>query len=175
MGAVRTPMIVVAWLCATAAAVGVSWLGVRTVVHDAVLMPPQLAVPASPVRTGTPPPTPPATSVLPTTPSSVPPATTTSPAATTTTRAASTPTPTTTAKPPVNTNVHSYSVKGGQVVLSLSSTSATLVSATPADGYSVQVWQEDGWLRVDFSSSGGTSSVFATWNGHPPSVQTYET
>ena len=80
----------------------------------------------------------------------------------------------TTAKPPVNTNVHSYTVKGGQVVLSLGATAATLVSATPAEGYSVQVWQEDGWLRVDFSSSGGTSSVFATWNGHPPSVQTYE-
>jgi hypothetical protein len=174
MGAVRTPMIAVAWLCATAAAVGVSWLGVRTVVHDAVLMPPELAVPASQVLTGTPPPTPPATSVPPTTPSSVRP-TTTVPPTTTTATTTGQPTTTATPKPPVNTNVHSYTVKGGQVVLSLGATSATLVSATPAEGYAVQVWQEDGWLRVDFSSSGGTSSVFATWNGHPPSVQTYET
>jgi hypothetical protein len=172
MGAVRTPMIAVAWLCATAAAVGVSWLGVRTVVHDAVLMPPRLAVPTSPVRTGTPPPTLGATSVLPTTHTSVRTTTTTTATSTTTATAAST--TTTSAKPPVNTNVHSYTVRGGQVVLSLGATSATLVSATPAEGYSVQVWQENGWLRVDFSSSGGTSSVFATWNGHPPSVQTYE-
>lgn len=170
MGAVRSLSIVVAWLAATAVAVGVSWLGVRTVVHDAVLAPPQLAVPASPLPTGTPPPTPPATSVPPTTTSAVRPTTATPPATSTTVPTTKKAVPTT-----VNPNVHSYSVQGGQVVLSLTDTAATLVSATPADGYSVQVWQETGWLRVDFSSTGGTSSVFATWNGHPPSVQTYET
>jgi hypothetical protein len=174
MGAVRTPMIVVAWLCATAAAVGVSWLGVRTVVHDAVLMPPRLAVPADALRTGTPPPTPAATSVLPTTPTSAPATTTTTTPATSTTTTTAASTTMTPGKARVDGTVHSYTVRGGQVVLSIGATSATLVSATPADGYSVQVWQEDGWLRVDFSSGGGTSSVFATWNGHPPSVQTYE-
>jgi hypothetical protein len=65
-------------------------------------------------------------------------------------------------------------VKGGQVVLSMDDTSASLVSATPADGYGVQVWTEDGWLRVDFSAGDTTSTVIATWNGHPPTVQTYE-
>lgn len=60
------------------------------------------------------------------------------------------------------------------MVLDLSPTQATLVSATPTNGYSVQVWQETGWLRVDFSNGNGTSTVFATWNGHPPAVQTYQ-
>jgi hypothetical protein len=169
MGAVRSLSIVVAWLAATAVAVGVSWLGVRTVVHDAVVTPPEIAVPASPLPSGTPPPTPPATSVLPSPTTTVRPITTTPTATSTTVPTTKSVAPTT-----VNANVHSYSVQGGQVVLSLSPTSATLVSATPSDGYSVQVWQETGWLRVDFSSSGGTSSLFATWNGHPPSVQTYE-
>jgi hypothetical protein len=173
MGVVRSPTIVVAWLAATAAAVGVSWLGVRTVVHDAVLSPPQLAVPASPLPSGTPPPTPPATSVPPPTTPSVRP-TTTTPSATPTTKPTPPPTTRSTAPTTVNADVHSYSVQGGQVVLSLSATSATLVSATPSDGYSVQVWQETGWLRVDFGSAAGTSSLFATWNGHAPSVQTYE-
>jgi hypothetical protein len=165
MGAVRNPTFALAWLAATTAAVAVSWLGVRTVVHDAVLSPPQLAVPASPVGTGTPPPVPPSTTPVPTTTSVGPTSVTTTPPPTTTT---------TTTAPPTSSNVHSYAVRGGQVVLSLGATSATLVSATPANGFAVQVWQETGWLRVDFSAPSGTSSVFATWNGHPPSVQTFE-
>jgi hypothetical protein len=173
MGAVRAPMIAVAWMCATAAAVGVSWLGVRTVVHDAVMKPVQVQLPASVVPTGTPPPTEHMTAILPTSTTSVRPTTTTPPATTTT----SSPVATTTTTAPATTtdaNVHRYAVKGGEVVLSMTSTQATLVSATPADGYSVQAWQETGWLRVDFTSGNATSSVFATWNGHPPSVQTYE-
>jgi hypothetical protein len=174
MGAVRAPTIAVAWLCATAAAVGVSWLGVRTVVHDAALTPLQLAVPVSSVGTGTPPPTPDATSVTPTPTPSVRPTTVPPSAPTTRSKAASTSTAPTSPSTTANSTVHSYTVTGGQVVLSLDATSATLVSATPADGYSVQVWQESGWLRVDFSNSAGTTSLFATWNGHPPSVQTYQ-
>jgi hypothetical protein len=171
MGAVRAPMIAVAWMCATAAAVGVSWLGVRTVVHDAVMKPVQLQVPATSVPTGSPPPTERLTAVSPTPSTSV--------RSTTTTPSTTTATPTTTHRTTTTTtttdaDVHRYTVKGGEVVLSMTQTRATLVSATPAAGYSVQVWQETGWLRVDFTSGNATSSVFATWNGHPPSVQTYE-
>jgi hypothetical protein len=158
MGAVRSPTIVLAWLAATAAAVAVSWLGVRTVVHDAVVTPPRLAVPsvsAGTVRPPEPPSTPPSTTAIP--------SSTTSPAR-----------PRTTTTTPRPSDVHTYSVRGGQVVLALSTTAATLVSATPADGYTVQVWQETGWLRVDFSAPGDTWSVFATWNGHPPAVQTFD-
>lgn len=162
----RSPTFALAWLAATAAAVAVSWLGVRTVVHDAVLSPPELAVPASPLATGSPPPIPPST----TTTTTVPPTTTSIQPATTT----GTTTTTTTTPPPTSSNVHSYAVRGGEVVLSLGPASATLVSATPANGFAVQEWQENGWLRVDFSAPSGTSSLFATWNGHPPAVQTFE-
>lgn len=65
-------------------------------------------------------------------------------------------------------------MQGGQVVLDLGTESATLVSATPADGYAVQNWRQPQWLRVDFTSGDRTSSVIVTWNGHPPIVQTYE-
>lgn len=167
MGAVRSLTIAIAWLAATAAAVGVSWLGVRTVVDDAVL-PQRIAVPTSPVSTGMPPPTPVVTSVSPTPPSTVRPSGT--PMRTTTTA----PTTTTTVTTQSSSDTQRYAVPGGVVVLDLSPTRATLVSATPANGYSVQVWQETGWLRVDFSSGNGTSTVFATWNGHPPAVQTYQ-
>jgi hypothetical protein len=156
MGAVRSPAIVLAWLAATAAAVAVSWLGVRTVVHDAVVTPPRLTVPVTSAGTVRPPVPPPVSST-----------TTTPPTITTTITV-----PTTTRSAP--DDVHTYSVRGGQVVLALSAASATLVSATPANGYTVQTWQETGWLRVDFSAPGDTWSVFATWNGHPPSVQTFD-
>lgn len=166
MCAVRSLTIVVAWLAATLAAVVVSWLGVRTVVPEAVLAPPQIAVPAAPVTTGTPPPSPPRATT-----------TTTAPPLTSAIRSTTTtkPVPATTTTTPSSSDVHSYTVPGGQVVLALTPTQATLVSATPASGYSVQSWEETGWLRVDFSNSAGTSTVFATWNGHPPTVQTYQT
>jgi hypothetical protein len=73
--------------------------------------------------------------------------------------------------------VHSYTVDGGRVVLDLEPASASLVSATPNAGWRMQVWTaQQGWLRVTFTSADGAkaSSVFATWNGHPPTVQAYE-
>jgi hypothetical protein len=36
----------------------------------------------------------------------------------------------------------------------------------------VHTWHNSGWLRVDFTMGRRTSSLFATWNGHEPSVQT---
>jgi hypothetical protein len=71
--------------------------------------------------------------------------------------------------------VHSYPVRGGNVVLELLASSARLVSATPVAGSRVQSWEGAGWLRVDFLTGTTTvSSVFATWNGTPPTVQTAE-
>lgn len=75
-------------------------------------------------------------------------------------------------------NIHSYAVDGGRVVLDLGTASATFVSATPdGGGWQMQVWNQDGWIRVDFTAPAGnsTSTVFCTWNGHPPTVQTYVT
>ncbi|MCK9900382.1 hypothetical protein MXD63_09885 [Frankia sp. Cpl3] len=65
----------------------------------------------------------------------------------------------------------SYQLDGGRVVIETTEVSARLVSATPEPGWTVQAWQAEGWLRVDFSRDGRTSSCFVTWNGHPPSVQ----
>ena len=72
--------------------------------------------------------------------------------------------------------MHSYSSQGGRVVLSLGSSYATLVSATPNSDWRMQVWNEDEWIRVTFTSSDNTaaSTVICTWNGHPPQVQTYD-
>ncbi|MDJ0340012.1 hypothetical protein QMK19_06585 [Streptomyces sp. H10-C2] len=70
-------------------------------------------------------------------------------------------------------NVHSYKVTGGRVALDLGPSSATLVSATPDSGWEMKVWKQDEWIRVDFTSGPTTSSVFCTWNGHPPVVEMY--
>ncbi|WP_326620736.1 hypothetical protein OG863_26220 [Streptomyces decoyicus] len=68
--------------------------------------------------------------------------------------------------------VKSYSTAGGRVVFAMGGRSAELVSATPNSGWEMQVWKQDGWIRVDFSGSSAHTSVFCTWNGHPPTVQT---
>ncbi|GAA0366550.1 hypothetical protein GCM10010151_65610 [Actinoallomurus spadix] len=70
-----------------------------------------------------------------------------------------------------HTDARSYTLTGGQVVLSMTATSARLVSATPAAGYEVRTWHAPGWLRVDFTQGAHTSSLFCTWNGHAPAVQ----
>jgi hypothetical protein len=68
--------------------------------------------------------------------------------------------------------VESYPTRGGRVVLELAADSAKLVSATPEPGWSMQVWTNPEWIRVDFSDgAGATVSVFCTWNGHPPVVE----
>lgn len=170
MCAVRPMSIAIAWLCATAAAVGVAWFGVRTVMQDTAMPLPQVSVPIGSISSG-----PPAL------PDPVGPTVTTDPPSTTTAttqapRSTAGPTTSSTTTPPANSgNAQRYTMTGGQVVLDLSSSSATLVSATPANGYAVQDWLENGWLRVDFNAGGHTSTLIATWNGHPPAVQTYET
>jgi len=170
MCAVRPFGIAIAWLCATAAAVGVAWFGVHTVMRDTALPLPQVSMPVGSLS-----PDPPAPLV--TTTSTVAPTTTTAPKAAAhstepTTRGAAS---STSSAPVTSGNVQRYTMTGGQVVLELGPSSATLVSATPANGYAVQDWLENGWLRVDFDAGNHTSTLIATWNGHPPSVQTYET
>lgn len=70
--------------------------------------------------------------------------------------------------------MHGYTLRGGRVVLALGADAATLVSATPNPGWQMQVWPEDGWLRVTFTSAGAASTLFCTWNGHAPAVESYE-
>ncbi|MEV6260302.1 hypothetical protein AB0M42_06015 [Streptomyces sp. NPDC051784] len=176
----------IAWSLATGAAVTLSWWGVHTVMSGTAYDPPR-AVPISvgarggqetnvPVSSSThrARPTP--------SPSSSAPAVTPSP----------TPSRQPSSRPPSGSpsraqpsaeagtgeasgEVKSYPTRGGRVVLELAKDSAKLVSATPEPGWSMQVWTEPEWIRVDFGDgSGGTVSVFCTWNGHPPMVETVE-
>ncbi|MEU6237374.1 hypothetical protein [Kitasatospora sp. NPDC047058] len=78
------------------------------------------------------------------------------------------PAPTATA----TSSVSSYPVPGGRVALDLRADSASLVSATPDPGWQMQVWNGPQWLRVDFTKGAQANSVFVTWNGHPPTVET---
>ncbi|GAA1242739.1 hypothetical protein GCM10009665_36910 [Kitasatospora nipponensis] len=75
------------------------------------------------------------------------------------------------AAPSRASTVHSYLVPGGRVALDLHPQSAELVSAAPDEGWQMQIWNGDEWMRIDFSREGSTSSIFVTWNGHAPDVQ----
>ncbi|SCE52581.1 hypothetical protein [Streptomyces sp. OspMP-M43] len=178
-----------AWTLATGAAVTLSWWGVHTVMTGTAYDPPR----AVPVLVGSAPPqhlgqstgaplvssthrTPPSPSASAPAPSRPGEVSTTPPAP----RPSRTPSATP-AKPPAPSasgTVRSYRTDGGRVVFELGARSAKLVSATPEPGWSMQVWPNDAWIRVDFSDGGGkdgtTYSVFCTWNGTPPTVQVVE-
>ncbi|GAA1984336.1 hypothetical protein [Kitasatospora viridis] len=173
-----------AWAVATTAAVLLSWLGVNAVLSDSAFEPPAAlplrhspsaaptTVPGTPAAPGAPlapqpgqePPTPPAAlQSAPTGGHSTPPAATRRPA----TAAASTP-----AAGGGTGTVRSYLVPGGRVALDMHPDSAELVSAVPDPGWQMQMWNGDQWMRIDFSQGQSTNSVFVTWNGHAPDVQT---
>ncbi len=48
---------------------------------------------------------------------------------------------------------------------------ATLVSATPGPGWSMQVWKTESWIRVEFGRGADRVSVFCTWHDGPPRVE----
>lgn len=169
----------IAWSLSTGAAVTLSWWGVHTVMSGTAYDPPR-AVPISVgVRTGQAAEEPVSSSThraLPSPAPSAAPSRTTRPPSR---RPSSRPPSSSPAAPPKSSapaaasgDVKSYPTHGGRVVLELASASAKLVSATPEQGWSMQVWTNAEWIRVDFSDGGGaTVSVFCTWNGHPPTVQ----
>lgn len=169
-----------AWSLATGAAVTLSWWGVHTVMAGTAYDPPR-AVPlaadgdrAEPLSSSThrpdPTPTPsPSKSKKPpessrSSESSEPPESKPSAAEPSKPSAPSTPAST-------PGNVKSYSSEGGRVVFDLGKDSATLVSATPAAGWSVQVWKQSTWIRVEFTSGADKVSVFCTWHDHAPAVE----
>ncbi|CAM5236800.1 MULTISPECIES: hypothetical protein [Streptomyces] len=183
-----------AWSLATGAAVTLSWWGVHTVMTGTAYDPPR-AVPISvgagaPQRIGQSTEDPlvssthrssPSPSPSPSSPSADSGSASPSPSAARPSRtpssapAASPASP----KPAANSGeVKGYRTDGGRVVFELGKSSAKLVSATPEPGWSMQVWTNDAWIRVDFSDGGGvdgkTYSVFCTWNGTPPTVQVVE-
>ena len=66
--------------------------------------------------------------------------------------------------------VKSYDTGGGRAVFDLGTSSASLVSATPASGWSMQVWKTETWIRVEFSAGADRVSVFCTWHDSAPRV-----
>ncbi|MEU3571075.1 hypothetical protein AB0E96_22050 [Kitasatospora sp. NPDC036755] len=185
-----------AWAAATGAAVALSWLGVHAVLTGAAFEQPTALPLPSPKADGTPH----SPSATPEQPRSTPPTGPPSPAASPTTGTATgisgsssataataphgqAPTAATGAAAPPPTRrpaptstatstVKSYPIPGGKVALDLKPDRATLVSATPDPGWQMQVWTDGQWLRVDFTRGDEANSVFASWNGHPPIVET---
>jgi hypothetical protein len=167
-----------AWLAGTALAVGLAWFGANMVVRDAGMSPGVQVinvVPAAPAPQPTIAPPSPASSAagIPGTPGT-PGASgaSGSPAASQPGRSAATssPSPSTTPSAAAAGTVRSYTLAGGRVALDVSGDSATLVTATPDSGFSVETWSGTDWLRVDFSSGAQVSSLIASWYQHAPTV-----
>ncbi|MFI9805964.1 hypothetical protein ACIHEJ_16645 [Streptomyces sp. NPDC052301] len=157
---------VLAWLLATGAAVTLSWWGVHTVMTGTAYDPPR-ALPVTAADTTAqrsrplPSPTPART------PSSRPPA----PTRARTPAHGTTPSPTASTSAPASGQVKAYDTDGGRAVFELGASSATLVSATPGTGWSMQVWKTETWIRVEFSRGTDRVSVFCTWHDGPPHVE----
>ncbi|MEU1312304.1 hypothetical protein ABZ419_25910 [Streptomyces cinnamoneus] len=167
-----------AWALATAAAMAVSWYGVRTVLAGTAYEPPRalpisgsaapaIGEPASSARASGPP--------APSPSPSLPAPATAAPSAGRSTTAA----PDASRRPAAPPSsgggeVKSFTVRGGRAVFDLGPGSATLVSAAPDEGWQMRVWKQSAWIRVDFVADTRTTSVFVTWNGHPPQVQAVE-
>ncbi|MEU1483721.1 hypothetical protein [Streptomyces sp. NPDC005752] len=173
----------IAWSLATGAAVTLSWWGVHTVLSGTAYDPPR-AVPISVgARGGQVTDEPVSSSTHRALPSASPESTASravpTPSAGTSRPRSSRPpakSPAGPSRTPAATGeVKSYPTRGGRVVLELADDSAKLVSATPETNWSMRVWTNPGWIRVDFSDgAGATVSVFCTWNGHPPMVETVD-
>ncbi|MEU2423136.1 hypothetical protein ABZ619_19300 [Streptomyces sp. NPDC007851] len=162
---------VLAWLLATGAAVTLSWWGVHTVMAGTAYDPPRAlpvtAADGTPTTQGAKPPA---------SPTSRPPGPSPSASHHPSKAPAVTPsvTPTTAPSPSSATasgQVKAYDTNGGRAVFDLGDTSATLVSATPGTGWSMQVWKTTTWIRIEFSRSTDRVSVFCTWHDSPPQVQ----
>ncbi|MFE9773007.1 hypothetical protein ACFYOV_15240 [Streptomyces sp. NPDC005931] len=173
---------VLAWLLATGAAVTLSWWGVHTVMAGTAYDPPRaLPVVAAgettqesrPVSSSTRRPSG-AGSTGTARPSGEPsqkpsprPGEGSREPAPSPSRATPAPAPTRTA----SGRVRSYDTDGGRAVFDLGETSASLVSATPGAGWSMQVWKTETWIRVEFASGADRVSVFCTWHDGPPRVE----
>ncbi|WP_405872468.1 MULTISPECIES: hypothetical protein [unclassified Streptomyces] len=161
---------VLAWTLATGAAVTLSWWGVHTVMAGTAYDPPR-ALPITAADATTQEAKPLASSTKRPSPS---PSKSASgkPSPTLTPTPSKTPATTPTPSPSTSTSgqVKAYDTDGGRAVFDLGEASATLVSATPGAGWSMQVWKTETWIRVEFSSGADRVSVMCTWHDGPPHV-----
>ncbi|MET8767616.1 hypothetical protein [Streptomyces sp. NPDC004658] len=161
---------VLAWLLATGAAVTLSWWGVHTVMAGTAYDPPR-ALPVTAADAGArdvasgseaPSPSPSPSRERPVRPTPAP-----TPART----PVRTPSPSPTVSATASGRVRSYDTDGGRAVFDLRPADATLVSATPGTGWSMQVWKTERWIRVEFARGADRVSVFCTWHDGPPRVE----
>ncbi len=172
---------VLAWLLATGAAVTLSWWGVSTVMEGTAYDPPRaLPIPAGDeqaqaVSSTHRPSAGPSEdedqkpSEKPRKPSRTP--STEPPPAPAPSR---TPSPAPTPSAPGATaagEIKPYDTRGGRAVFDIGATSASLVSATPGAGWSMQVWKTETWIRVEFAAGADRVTVFCTWHDGPPRVE----
>ncbi|UUU33700.1 hypothetical protein JIX56_29765 [Streptomyces sp. CA-210063] len=166
---------VLAWLLATGAAVTVSWWGVHTVMAGTAYDPPRaLPITAADAQaqgapaptSGTPRPEPSTSTKAPEKNDSREP----SPTPSTPSKSAKPRPSPSTGTPADSGDIKAYDTEGGRVVLSLGDEDATLVSATPGSGWSMQVWKTETWIRVDFASGADRVSVFCAWHDSAPRV-----
>lgn len=171
MAAMRRGLVhVLAWSLATGAATTLSWWGVHTVMAGTAYDPPR-ALPLAAGEATTQEPGPSASSTdRPLVPESRSPAPSRTPTAPSPSRTAAT-SPSPAPAPGGSGQVKSYDTAGGRVVFDLDRTYATLVSATPGPGWSMQVWKTESWIRVEFASGADRVSVFCTWHDGPPRVE----
>ena len=182
---------VAAWLAGTALAVSLAWFGANMVVRDAGVSPGVQVINADPPMPATvssappAPPTPPpprgsrtpapshrARGTASSGTASSPPSPSKSPSKSPSASPSATPTPTPTASATATAagSVRSYTLAGGRVALLVNGSSATLMTAVPDSGFSVETWSGTDWLRVDFTSGAQVSSLIATWYEHTPMV-----
>ncbi|MGW2028772.1 MULTISPECIES: hypothetical protein [Streptomyces] len=161
---------VLAWLLATGAAVTLSWWGVHTVMAGTAYDPPR----ALPVRAAGPhshdaksASGAPSASPAPSRERPVRPTATPAPART----PARTPSPSASSSPTASGRIRSYDTDGGRAVFDLRAADAALVSATPATGWSIQVWKTESWIRVEFGRGADRVTVFCVWHDGPPRVE----
>ncbi|MBZ3900979.1 hypothetical protein [Streptomyces griseiscabiei] len=185
MAAMRRGLLhVLAWLLATGAAVTLSWWGVHTVLAGTAYDPPR-ALPITAVDdraqgaptpiTATPLPEPSKSTERPEEPGKRGGADSgeRSPTPSEPSKSPGTgPSPGTGAPAPSTApgEIKAYDTEGGRVVFSLADAYATLVSATPGSGWSMQVWKTETWIRVDFAAGADRVSVFCTWHDSAPRV-----
>ncbi|MDF3297668.1 hypothetical protein [Streptomyces tropicalis] len=161
---------VLAWSLATGAAVTLSWWGVHTVMAGTAYDPPR-ALPVKAAGATAPEPGPSASPSRRPAPSrsasaapSRPPRTPAPVSADSAASAAASPS----ASDPGR--VRSYDTDGGRVVFDLGPASASLVSASPGTGWSMQLWKTGSWIRVEFTRGADRVSVICTWHDGPPHV-----
>ncbi|MGW3356481.1 hypothetical protein ACWDFL_13810 [Streptomyces bungoensis] len=154
---------VLAWLLATGAAVTLSWWGVHTVMAGTAYDPPR-ALPVTAAGSTAQRAKPPAHETARPSPSRTPAASPATPAP------SRTPSRSPSASATGSGRVKAYDTDGGRAVFDLGPTDATLVSATPGTGWSMQVWKTQTWIRVEFSRAADRVSVFCTWHDGPPHV-----